>query len=116
MPHEDVGDRVDDDERQPQRKLSSSGQAARIQKHSVSLSPHDRALERLKRLAERPPLDTGQDQAFHVELSDTLREYVEERFHVRAQGMSTEEFLAYAGTGSLLDEDLLDALSGILMI
>ncbi len=51
--------------------------------------PEDRALERLRRL--RDGFATSDADAFHVELAEIVREFVEERFGVFAPRMSTEQ-------------------------
>ncbi len=55
--------------------------------------PHVRALERLDRLKTMDPRTDAENEAFHVEAAAILRDYVAERFTVRANEMTTEETL-----------------------
>lgn len=57
---------------------------------SIRLLPHEVALQRLQRALD---LQT-QPKAFVIEVSDTLRQYLEDRFHIAAPEQTTEEFLA----------------------
>jgi hypothetical protein len=57
------------------------------------VAPHVRALQRLHRLREKQPATPDEVQAFYVEASAAVREYIEEQFSVRAPEMTTEEFL-----------------------
>lgn len=52
------------------------------------------ALARLDALNASELLEAGDCRAFHFELSDILREYIERRFSLRAQEQTTDEFLA----------------------
>ena len=54
---------------------------------------HEVALEALERLAASTMLERGQVKEYHIQLSDILRRYVEERFHVHALEMTTSEIL-----------------------
>ncbi|MYD99377.1 MAG: hypothetical protein F4X98_18585 [Gammaproteobacteria bacterium] len=74
----------------------------------------DRALARLDRL-ERRGLPTGDAvDAWYVELSDTVRRYIEERFALRAPELTTEEFLVEAGRSADLTVAHRDLLSEFL--
>lgn len=65
---------------------------------AVVIPPYRRALERL-----RAALDQMHDpHRFVVVISDTLRVYLEERFHLHAPERTTEEFLAEVRAGQLL--------------
>jgi hypothetical protein len=54
------------------------------------------ALEALARLRIDRLLEKGEQVEFYVRLSSILREYLENRFHLRAPEMTTEEFLQAA--------------------
>lgn len=56
--------------------------------------PHEVALEALDVLEASPLLGSGQVKAYHIEVSDILRSYVEGRFGVDALEMTTVEVLA----------------------
>lgn len=59
----------------------------------VAVPPHVRALRELQRLRDAVRSTPAQVDAFYVATSQVLRDYVEERFAVRAPERTTEEFL-----------------------
>jgi hypothetical protein len=65
--------------------------------------PHEAALAALNRLRARHFIDEGKFEEYYVQLSAIVRRYLEDRFHLRAPEMTTEEFLsAAAGDGRLI--------------
>jgi hypothetical protein len=66
-----------------------------IRRAAAPLRPaHEVALEALATLEASPTLERGQIKEYHIEVSDIVRRYVEERFHVEALEMTTREVLA----------------------
>lgn len=61
--------------------------------------PHERALERLAALREQAPRTREESEAWHSEVSDVLRDYVAERFGVRAAEATTDEILGALRSG-----------------
>lgn len=59
--------------------------------------PHEVALAALSKLRGRRYIEEGRFETFYIELSAIARRYLEDRFHLRAPEMTTEEFLATAG-------------------
>ncbi|GMV97593.1 MAG: hypothetical protein HRF43_11875 [Phycisphaerae bacterium] len=55
---------------------------------------HETALARLRQLAGRGLIAAGEAEAFFVEVTGIVRDYVEQAFGVRAPEQTTEEFLA----------------------
>jgi hypothetical protein len=55
--------------------------------------PHEIALTALNRLRARHLIQEGQFEEYYVQLSAIVRHYLENRFHLRAPEMTTEEFL-----------------------
>jgi hypothetical protein len=55
---------------------------------------HETALKRLRQLADRGLIAAGAAEAFFVEVTAIIREYIEQGFGVRAPEQTTEEFLA----------------------
>lgn len=66
----------------------------------VAQPPHVRALRELQRLRDSARNTPAQVDAFYVATSQVLRDYVEERFAVRAPERTTEEFLRELELGS----------------
>ena len=52
---------------------------------------HEVALDALARIEASPLLERGQVKEYHIEVSEVLRTYVEERFHVPSLEMTTRE-------------------------
>ena len=71
----------------------------------VILSPWERAQQRLKALAEKGYVETGDHEAYYVELSAIVRQYLEERFGIRAPELTTQEFIHEASSNALLKEE-----------
>ncbi len=64
---------------------------------------HEVALAALNRLRALHLVEEGRFEDYYVQLSFIVRRYLEERFHLRAPEMTTEEFLAAAtGEGQLV--------------
>lgn len=59
----------------------------------VAVPPHVRALRELQRLRDAARSTPAQVDAFYVATSQVLRDYIEERFALRAPERTTEEFL-----------------------
>jgi hypothetical protein len=59
-----------------------------------AVTPHARARARLQRLLAQEPDGSAAIEAYYVEVSALVRDYLEERFAVRAPEMTTQEFLA----------------------
>ena len=55
--------------------------------------PHEVALEALDRLEASPLLERGEVKEFHIQVSEILRIYVEDRFHVPALEMTTVDII-----------------------
>jgi predicted nucleic acid-binding protein len=71
----------------------------RIQRRAqlqVRISAYDAAVQRLSRLAGRGWPSVEQADGWYVELSATVRAYIEDRYGVRAPELTTEEFLREA--------------------
>lgn len=64
--------------------------------------PHEIAWEALRRLIALDLIAKGQIERFYVHLSSIMRQYIEDRFRVRAPELTTEEFIvAAAASGEL---------------
>jgi hypothetical protein len=82
----------------------------------VTRPAHEIALERLDLLQAKQLLAPGRERfkAFFDEASAILREYIEDRFHLRAPERTTEEFLRDARGSTLLSDNDVDALGRFL--
>jgi hypothetical protein len=81
------------------RRARNAAAAARFAPSSVAEppprpAPHERALERLAALRGRSPATREENDAWHVEASAVVRDYVGERFDLRAAEATTDETLA----------------------
>jgi hypothetical protein len=63
---------------------------------------HEIALAALHRLRTRRFIEEGKIEQYYVELSSIVRSYLEQRFHLRAPEMTTEEFLGAAANDGRL--------------
>lgn len=61
------------------------------QKVAPTIPPHVTALQRLKNLEEEQLLAKGAIKAYHIQLSDIVRQYIENRYHVLARESTTDE-------------------------
>ena len=64
--------------------------------------PHELALTALNRLRAQGLIEQGQFEQYYVQLSSIVRHYLEDRFHIRAPEMTTEEFLSTLATDGRL--------------
>jgi len=67
------------------------------------IPPHERALARLGALRRLTPASHEEVQSYYVEASSIVRDYIEERFALRAPEMTTEEFLGAPQTERVLE-------------
>ncbi|MBF0484196.1 MAG: hypothetical protein HQL25_05760 [Candidatus Omnitrophica bacterium] len=75
----------------------------------------EKALEKVDILERKQLAQKGEYKSFYSELSDILRQYIEERFLISAPEMTTEEFLSAPSTKAALADkqrkDLADFLT-----
>jgi hypothetical protein len=64
--------------------------------HAPPPPSHELALRALKRLKEKGWIEQRQIEPFYVELSNIVRQYIENRFDLRAPEQTTEEFIREA--------------------
>ena len=81
-------------------------------------APHVLALRELERIKEdKHWLDPAQIKLFYSEVSDTLRIYIDDRFHINAMEYTTEETLqAFKQEKGTLSDKSLDQLKEILSL
>jgi hypothetical protein len=74
--------------------LVAAGVAVRHRRSAPSPLPADqRALRELDRVAQGVPLPGADAEAYYTQLSDVVRDYLAERFGLRAPQQTTAEFL-----------------------
>lgn len=74
----------------------------------IVLPPHVVAIDALDKLKSKKLIQAGQTKEFHTEVTDIIREYIDERFGINAPEMLTEDIiqavrLATDGTASTAD-------------
>ena len=75
---------------------------------------HELACARLERLAERNLVERGEVKAFYREVSQILRQYIEDRFVLHAPERTTEEFLREARRSAVFTTAQADTLGDFL--
>lgn len=65
-----------------------------IEEPEVKIPPHEIALEKLDKLAEKKLWQQGLIKQYHSEITEIVRGYFEERFNFRALEMTSSEILA----------------------
>ena len=71
---------------------------------------HEIAYEALRELMSRDYIRAGKVREYYFELSNILRHYIEDRFHLKAPEMTTEEFLAALKYSEVLNRDQKDVI------
>jgi hypothetical protein len=78
------------------------------------LTPYERAIQALQQLLDRKLIEREEVDAFYTQLSDIVRRYLEDRFHLRAPERTTEEFLYEVSRDNVLMQEHKDLLSRFL--
>jgi uncharacterized membrane protein len=66
---------------------------------------HEIAYEALRELMSRDYIKAGRVREYYFELSNIVRHYIEDRFHLKAPEMTTEEFLTTLKYSEVLNRD-----------
>ncbi len=80
-------------------------QCVAMQQPSPPPPPHETALDGLRRLMRKGYIESHDVNPFYTELSDIVRHYLEDRFHLRAPESTTEEFIRDAANARVLISD-----------
>jgi len=75
---------------------------------------HEVALRKIEELLAKDYISRGMEPQFYYELSLIVREYLEDRFGIRAPEMTTEEFLEHLRFGAALAPEHKDLLKDFL--
>lgn len=76
------------------------------------ISAYEEALSGLEKA--KPFMERGEDKAFSIAVSNTIRRYIERTFAIAAPEQTTEEFLEAAAQHPQLNGEPLDRLAGFL--
>jgi len=85
------------------RKYWPKKAEAILEETTIVEPAHLIAFRRLEALQKAGYLDQGDFKTYYSELSEIIREYMENRFQVRALEMTTEEFLVYLTGNNCLE-------------
>lgn len=80
----------------------------------VPPTPKEKALVHLDVLQKIELAQKGEYESFYVDLTNTIRQYIEDQFHLRAPHYTTEEFLLKAKESNIFDEHSKKNLEGFL--
>jgi hypothetical protein len=69
------------------------GEPIFVLRPSVKYQPHERALMDLEKLRVKKLWQAGKTKEYHTELTDILRRYIEDRFHLMAMESTSGEIL-----------------------
>jgi hypothetical protein len=78
------------------------------------LTPHEKARRNLKLLTQEELPNKGLFEEYYVKLTNIVRVYIEEQFHLHATEQTTEEFLHEASSHHSFDEEMRQQLSEFL--
>ncbi len=82
----------------------------------VQLKPHEVALTELEKLRVKQLWQHGKGKAYYTELTDILRNYIEERFHVAAMESTSAEILHDLLGVKEISRSVWDELGQVLML
>jgi hypothetical protein len=96
------------------RYMKSRQPEGEVKKKKPKEPPHVIALRNLNRIKEEKLWQHEKVKKYHSELTDTIRQYIEDRFGVNALEQTTEETLEAMKHVDLNDREVLDKLQQIL--
>ena len=80
------------------------------------LPPWEEARRHLKFLEEQKLVQSGKYESYYTALSAIIRRYIEDRFHIKAPEMTTEEFIASLKHSNVLNNEQKSILRSFLTI
>jgi len=92
------------------------GEPIFVLRPSVKYQPHEWALMELEKLRAKKLWQTGKIKDYHTELTDILRKYSEDRFHIMALESTTAEILEDLESKTLITKENREILSRILLM
>lgn len=85
-------------------------------KPRMVLQPHEKALQELEKLRVKKLWQEGKIKEYHSELTEILRKYIEEQFHVPALELTSGEVMDNLRKDSVCAKPALERLNGILQM
>ena len=85
-------------------------------KPKIQLPAHEIALNELGKLKDRKLWQEGKIKAYHSEVTDIIRRYLENRFSVMALEMTTYEILTDIGIKTKIDKEFINKLNYLLTL
>ncbi len=92
------------------------GEPVFVLRPSVKYQPHEWALMELEKLRAKKLWQAGKIKDYHTQLTDILRKYLEDRFHIMALESTTAEILEDLGAKTLIAKENREVLSRILVM
>jgi hypothetical protein len=92
------------------------GEPIFVLRPSVKYQPHELALMELEKLRAKKLWQAGKIKDYHTELTDILRKYFEDRFHIMAMESTTSEILEDLESKTLVTKENREILNRILVM
>ena len=92
------------------------GEPIFVLRPGVRYQPHEWALMELEKLRAKKLWQAGKIKDYHTELTDILRKYFEDRFHIMAMESTSSEILDDLEAKTLIPKENRDVLSRILVM
>lgn len=97
-------------QRRKQRQLAAPAVPVVIRR------PEEIALEELEKIKSKRLVDKGEYKLFHTEVSNVVRTYIENKFHMQAMEMPTSELMRHFQRHDRLDSTHLSTLRALLEV
>lgn len=76
------------------RRYKNKKPLLNLNKEKPKLPVHVRAIAALEELKQQKLWQNGREKEYYTDITDILREYIEERFHINAKEMTSDEILS----------------------
>lgn len=90
------------------------GEPIFVLRPAIRYQPHETALMELEKLRVKKLWQAGKTKEYHTELTDILRKYIEDRFHLMALESTTAEILEDLKENTEIPEKSLNSLRDVL--
>jgi len=92
------------------------GEPIFVLRPSVKYQPHELALMELEKLRAKKLWQAGKIKDYHTELTDILRKYFEDRFHIMAMESTSSEILEDLESKTLVTKENREILNRVLVM